>query len=99
MGILTKMVKQRRESERAYEEGGRLELAERERAEAEIISEFLPRPLSDEEKAKAIDAAIADSGAGSLRDMGKVMGLLKQRHAGRMDFAAVGPEVRDRLAS
>lgn len=99
LGVLTKMVKQRRESERAYEEAGRLELAEQEREEAEIIAEFLPRPLSDEETSKAIESAIADSGAGSLRDMGKVMGLLKQRHAGRMDFASVGPEVRERLAS
>lgn len=99
LGILTKMVKQRRESERAYEEGGRLELAERERAEAEIIAEFLPQPLNEEETRAAISAAIADSGAGSLRDMGKVMGLLKKRHSGQMDFASVGPAVRDRLAS
>ncbi|MEV8466425.1 GatB/YqeY domain-containing protein [Fluviibacterium sp. DFM31] len=99
LGILTKMVKQRRESERAYEEGGRLELAEQEREEAEIIAEFLPKPLSDAEKEQAIKDAIADSGAGSLRDMGKVMSLLKQRHAGRLDFATVGPEVRERLAS
>ncbi|MCA8880860.1 MAG: GatB/YqeY domain-containing protein [Rhodobacteraceae bacterium] len=97
--ILAKMIRQRKESVRAYEEAGRLELAEQERAEADIIASFLPRPLSEDEKRAAIDAAIADAGAGSLRDMGKVMGLLKERHAGRMDFAAVGPEVRDRLAS
>lgn len=97
-GILGKMVRQRQESTRAYEEAGRLELAEQERAEAEIIEDFLPRQLSEDEKAAAIKAAIADAGAASLRDIGKVMGLLKERHAGRMDFASVSPEVRDHLA-
>lgn len=99
MGILTKMVRQRAESVQAYEEAGRLELAEQERQEAEIIGEFLPKPLSDSEQAAAIAAAIADSGAGSLRDMGRVMNLLKERHAGRIDLAAAGPAVRERLAS
>lgn len=98
MAILGKMIKQRRESIRAYEEGGRLELAEQEQEEAEIISEFLPRPLSEDEESRAIEAAITETGAGTLRDMGKVMGLLKDRHAGRMDFTAVGREVRERLS-
>jgi uncharacterized protein YqeY len=97
-GILEKMIAQRLDSTRAYEEAGRLELAEQERAEAEIIEAFLPRPLSDEEKAEAIRAAISETGAASLRDLGKVMGLLKERHAGRMDFTTIAPEVRDRLA-
>jgi len=99
LGILDKMVKQRQESIRAYEEGGRLELAEQEREEADIIAEFMPKPLSESEKAQAIERAIADAEAASLRDMGRVMGLLKERHAGRIDFTAVGPEVRARLAS
>ena len=73
-GILGKMTKQRQESVRAYEEGGRLDLAERERAEIAVIEEFLPRSLSDEEGRAAIDKAIADVGATSIRDMGKIMG-------------------------
>lgn len=95
--ILAKMVKQRLESARAYEEGGRLDLAERERGEIGVIDEFLPRQLSEEEAAAAVDAAIAETGAESIRDMGKVMGSLKGRYAGRMDFGAVGPMVKDRL--
>jgi len=95
--ILAKMTKQRKESVRAYEEGGRLDLAEGERAEMKVIEEFLPRQLSDEEVAAAIDKAIGDVGASSIRDMGKSMGKLKQRHAGQMDFGAVGPMVKDRL--
>lgn len=97
--ILSKMVRQRHESERAFEEGGRLELAQQEAAEARIIAEFLPRPLSADEQSKAVLAAIADSGAQSIRDMGKVMGLLKERHAGQMDFAAAGAAVRASLTS
>ncbi|NNK15555.1 MAG: GatB/YqeY domain-containing protein [Sulfitobacter sp.] len=97
LAILGKMVKQRQESARAYEEGGRLDLAEQERKEIEIIEEFLPRQLSDEETSAAIDAAIADIGAESIRDMGKVIGALKSKYTGQMDFGAVGPAVKDRL--
>lgn len=99
LAILGKMSKQRLESARAYEEGGRLDLAERERAEIEIIEEFLPRQLSSEEAAKAVDAAVADAGATSIRDMGKVMGLLKGKYTGQMDFGRVGPMVKDRLSN
>jgi uncharacterized protein YqeY len=95
--ILGKMVKQRNESVRAYEEGGRLEMAEQERAEIAVIEDFLPRQLDEGEIAAAIDAAIAGTGATSIRDMGKVMGDLKSRYAGQMDFARVGPMVKDRL--
>lgn len=95
--ILGKMVKQRQESARAYEEGGRVELAERERAEISVIEEFLPRQLDGAETDAAVEAAIAETGASSIRDMGKVMGTLKARYAGRMDFGAVGPKVRARL--
>ncbi len=97
--ILGKMVKQRQESARAYEEGGRLELAEKERAEVSVIEEFLPRQLTDEEVAGAIDEAISATGAEGIRDMGKVMGELKARYTGQMDFGAVGAMVKDRLAS
>jgi uncharacterized protein YqeY len=99
LAILAKMVKQRRESARAYEEGGRLELAEKELAEIRVIEEFLPRKLSEREVEAAVDGAIADTGASSVRDMGKVMGALKSRYAGRMDFGSVGARVKDRLAS
>ncbi|MEM7724611.1 MAG: GatB/YqeY domain-containing protein [Pseudomonadota bacterium] len=95
--ILGKMVKQRQESARAYEEGGRLELAEKERAEIDVIEEFLPRQLDDDEIAKAVDAAIRSAGADSIRDMGKVMGALKSQFTGQMDFGRVGPMVKDRL--
>lgn len=95
--ILGKMVKQRGESARAYEEGSRLDLAERERAEIIIIEEFLPRQLNEAEVAKAVDDAIAEIGADSIRDMGKVMGSLKARYTGQMDFTTVGPVVKQRL--
>ncbi|MFC6638600.1 GatB/YqeY domain-containing protein [Sulfitobacter sp. JBTF-M27] len=98
LAILGKMVKQRQESARAYEEGGRLDLAEQERKEIAIIEEFLPRQLSEEETNAAIDAAIADIGAESIRDMGKVIGALKSKYTGQMDFGAVGPAVKDRLS-
>lgn len=97
MAILAKMTKQRNESVRAYEEGGRLDLAERERDEIAVIEEFLPRQLDEAETERAIDKAIADIGATSIRDMGKIMGLLKERHTGQMDFARVGPLVKARL--
>ncbi|SLN34854.1 Yqey-like protein [Pseudoruegeria aquimaris] len=97
LGILGKMVKQRQESARAYEEGGRLELAEKERAEIAVIEDFLPRQLSDAEIAAAIDAAIAETGAESIRDMGKVMGVLKGKYTGQMDFGKVGGMLKDRL--
>ena len=96
--ILGKMVKQRQESARAYEEGGRLELAEEERKEIKVIEEFLPRQLDGEESAKAVDAAIAETGAESIRDMGKVMAALKAKYTGQMDFGQVGPMVKDRLS-
>lgn len=98
MAILGKMVKQRQESARAYEEGGRLELAEKELAEVKVIEEFLPRQLSSDEVAAAIAAAITEAGAGSIRDMGKVMAVLKGKYTGQMDFGAVGPMVKERLS-
>ena len=96
--ILGKMVKQRQDSAHAYEEGGRLEMAEKEREEITVIEEFLPRKLSEEETAKAIDAAIRETDATSIRDMGKVMAALKAKYAGRMEFGSVGPMVKARLS-
>jgi uncharacterized protein len=95
--ILGKMVRQRQESARAYEEGGRLELAEKERAEVVVIEEFLPRQLGEAEVAAAVDRVIAETGAAGLRDMGRVMAELKARYPGQMDFGAAGGVVRGRL--
>ena len=97
LAILGKMVKQRQESARAYDEGGRLDLAERERTEIGVIEEFLPRQLTEAEAEAAITAAIVEAGATSIRDMGKVMGVLKARHTGQMDFGSVGAQVKARL--
>ena len=99
LAILTKMAKQRADSARVYEEGGRLDLAAREQDEIAVIEEFLPKQLSDAETQAAIDAAVAQLGASSIRDMGKVMGALKAQYTGQMDFGAVGPMVKDRLCS
>jgi uncharacterized protein YqeY len=99
LAILGKMSKQRMESARAYEEGGRLDLAEREREEIGVIEEFLPRQLNEDEVANAVTAAIKASGAESIRDMGKVMGILKEQYTGQMDFGAVGPVVKDKLCA
>lgn len=97
LGIMGKMVKQRQESARAYEEGGRLELAEKELAEIGVIEEFLPRQLDAAEVEAALVAAIAETGASSIRDMGRVMAVLKGKYTGQMDFGAVGPKLKDRL--
>lgn len=97
LAIMGRMVKQRQESARAYEEGGRLELAEKELAEIKVIEEFLPRQLSLSEADSAVDAAIAAVGATSIRDMGKVMAELKTKYTGQMDFAKAGPMVKSRL--
>ena len=97
LAILGRMVKQRQESIRLYVEGARPELADKERAEIGVIEEFLPRQLTAAEVEAAIVAAIAEAGAATIRDMGKVMALLKGRYTGQMDFGAVGPMVKARL--
>ena len=97
LAIMGRMVKQRQESARAYEEGGRLELAEKELSEISIIEEFLPKQLSEDEAAAAVEAAIAEVGATSIRDMGKVMAVLKGKFTGRMDFGKAGPMVKNHL--
>ncbi|TDL79785.1 GatB/YqeY domain-containing protein [Palleronia sediminis] len=96
--ILGRMVKQRQESARMYEEGGRLELAEDERREIEVIGEFLPRQLDEAEVEAAIDDAVTRLRASSIRDMGRVMGELKSRYTGQMDFSTAGPRVKARLS-
>ena len=98
LSILGKMVKQRQESARAYEEGGRLELAEKELSEIVVIGEFLPRQLDDSEVTAAIADTIAACLATSIRDMGKVMAELKGKYTGQMDFSAVGPRVKNMLS-
>jgi len=99
LAILGKMTKQRQESARAYEEGGRLDLAEREREEIKVIEEFLPRQLSDAEVEKAVREVVSETGAESIRDMGKVMAALKARYTGQMDFGKAGPQVKDQLCA
>ena len=97
LAILVKMVKQRQESARVYEEGNRLDLSERELSEIIIIEEFLPRQLSVEKTEAVIAQAIADTGAESIRDMGKVMGILKSKYTGQIDFGAAGALVKAAL--
>jgi uncharacterized protein YqeY len=95
--VLQKMVKQRRESVALYEQGGRQELADAETAEIAVIEGFLPRQMSEEEAKAAIDAVVAETGASSVKDMGRVMAALKQRHAGQMDMAKASGLVKARL--
>ena len=95
--LFSKMLRQREESARAYEEAGRMELAERERAEQAVIREFLPKPMSDSEIDAAIGEAIRQTNASSIRDMGRVMAALKAQHTGRMDFGQVGARVKAAL--
>ena len=97
MGLMGKMVKQRQESARVYDQGGRSELADKERAEIAVIEAFLPRALSADEVAAAIDKAIAETGATGLRDMGKVMAALRAAYTGQMDFGAAGALIKARL--
>ena len=97
LGILDKMVKQRRDSVEQFEKGGREDLAAAERAEIEVLETYLPEQLSAEELAALVDEVIAATGAGSIRDMGKVMGQIKARAAGRADMGAVSATVKDRL--
>ena len=99
LDILTKMVKQREESSRMYRDAGRSELETQELEEMEIIREFLPRQLSEEEAVAAVGEAIAETGAVTLRDMGKVMGLLKERYRGQLDMGVVGPLVKTKLGN
>jgi uncharacterized protein YqeY len=95
--VLQKMIKQRRESIGMYETGGRQELADAEKAEVAVIERFLPRQMSEDETNAAIDAIVAEIGAGSVKDMGRVMALLKERHAGELDMSKASGLVKARL--
>ncbi|MEM9145225.1 MAG: GatB/YqeY domain-containing protein [Pseudomonadota bacterium] len=97
LALLARMLKQREESIASYEQAARMELAEQERQEAEIIAEFLPKRLSAEEVERAVGKAIEAAGATSIRDMGKVMQALKRDFTGRMDFAAASAKVKAAL--
>ncbi|BCV37542.1 MULTISPECIES: GatB/YqeY domain-containing protein [Shewanella] len=97
IAVLTKMVKQRRDAIAQYEAAGRPELAEVEAAEIQVIETFLPQPLSESEIAALIDAAIQDSGASTMADMGKVMGALKSKVQGRADMGAISAQIRAKL--
>lgn len=96
--ILTKMVKQREESAKAFADGGRPELAAAERAEIEIVKEFLPRQIGEDELRRICADVIAETGASSLRDMGAVMAVLKERYPGRIDFSRASTIVKELLA-
>lgn len=97
LSLLAKMVKQREESAKTYEDNGRPELAERERSEIEIVREFMPKALSEDEMKTAIAAIVEDTGATGLKDMGKIMGRLKSEFAGRLDMGKAGAIVKGHL--
>jgi uncharacterized protein YqeY len=92
--LLQKMIKQRRESLAIYEKAGRAEQAQQEAAEIAVIEEFLPRQMTEAEATAAVAAAVTEVGAASPKDMGKVMALLKERHAGQMDFGKASGQVK-----
>jgi uncharacterized protein YqeY len=96
--VLDKMLKQRRESIRQYADAGRNDLVEIEEAEILVIQDFLPQPLTEAEIDSMIKEAVAESGAASIKDMGKVMGLLKAKMQGRADMAIVGAKIKAVLA-
>ncbi|MFL2789616.1 MAG: GatB/YqeY domain-containing protein [Paracoccaceae bacterium] len=98
LAILSKMVKQRQESIKAYEEGGRLELAIKERDEITVIEEFLPTKLDEAQTKRAVEDAVKAVEAGTIRDMGKVMGLLKSKYTGQIDFSFAGQVVKELLS-
>ena len=98
LGLLQGMIKQRQESIVLYEKGGRCELAEQERGEIAVIERFLPKQMGEDEVAKAVREAISETGAQSLKDMGKAMAALKGRYAGQMDFAKASALVKQALA-
>ena len=99
MAMLQSMIKQRNESIRVYREAGREELAEREEAEVEVINQFLPKQLDDAEVNAIIEAKIIAVGADNIRDMGKVMNVIKTEYAGQIDMSKAGALVKQKLAS
>ena len=99
LGMLQSMIKQRRDSIEMYEKGGRPELAEREAREIDVIENFLPEQMDDDAANAAIDAVMKELEAASMKDMGRVMAALKERHAGSMDFGKASGLVKARLSS
>ncbi|GJL98100.1 MAG: aspartyl-tRNA amidotransferase subunit B [Hyphobacterium sp.] len=99
LAILQKLAKQRDESAEMYENAGRLDLAEKERAEAEIVREYLPKPMEAEEIEAAARDVVEELGATGLKDMGKCMGALKERYTGRMDFSQAGARIKSLLTN
>ena len=97
LSLLAKMIKQRQESAATYSDAGRDELAKQETEEIKVIEGFLPKQLTDEEIKSVVEKAIAEQGASSIRDMGKVMGVLKSEFAGQMDFGKAGGIVKSLL--
>jgi uncharacterized protein YqeY len=97
--VLQKMIKQRRESIDMYKKGGREELADAEAAEIAVIESFLPEQMSEAELGEAIDAIVAETGAASIKDMGRVMAVLKERHAGKVDMGKAGAAVKAKLSA
>ena len=98
LAVLQKMIKSRQESLDIYEKNNRPDLADKEKSEIAVISSYLPAPLSDAEAAEAIKAAIAEAGATSIKDMGRVVAALKAKHAGRMDFSRASAAVKAALS-
>ena len=99
LAVLDKMVKQRRESISQYKEAGRDDLVEVEEYEVTVLQDFLPEPLSDDEIAQMIEKAIADTGASSIKDMGKVMGILKPQMQGRADMGPISGKIKAQLSN
>lgn len=99
LALLDKLIKQRKDSAQQYRDAGREDLAEAEEMEIEVLREFMPAPLGDDEIEAMIDGAIAQIGATGMQDMGKVMGLLKPRLQGRADIGAVSGKVKARLTA
>ncbi|MCO5091180.1 GatB/YqeY domain-containing protein [Bosea sp. (in: a-proteobacteria)] len=97
LGVLQKMIKQRQESIAIYDANGRPELADGERAEVAVIASYLPRQMSEAQVKAAIDKAIAETGASAVKDMGKVIGVLRAAYAGQMDFGKASPMVKAAL--
>ena len=97
LAVLAKMVKQRHDSIEQFEKGNREDLAKIERDEITVLNDYLPEPLAADELAAMVDEAIRATGANSIRDMGKVMGQIKAKAAGRADMGAVGATVKERL--
>ncbi|MCB1665781.1 MAG: GatB/YqeY domain-containing protein [Pseudomonadales bacterium] len=96
--VLEKMIKQRRESVKQYESGGRADLAAQEVAEIDILQDFMPQPLSETEVSAILDAAIAETGASAMADMGKVMAIVRPAVLGRADMAAISQQIKQRLS-